>query len=228
MNNLSIYGNQINQKFDKILLHEGKVIGLFKKLFDHSHEKKVTNVLKKLIKPGWYVVDCGALIGYHTLTMSKLAERVYAYEMNEANLSFLRKNIVGKRNINIIPFVVSEVAGVLNFDFNAGDDFVRCPLSTNSRDAYYLKKVIKLDDQVSKCNFLRIDIPGKEWEIIKGASELILKHHPIILLERRKDSIIELLHVLSKEGYSFFGIRNNGRLKRLKGNTNESIVAIYQ
>lgn len=208
------------RKFDKYLLHERKVLRMNKNEFDRNYEERTRRFLMKTIKPNWHVVELGAGIGFQTLTMAKNAEHVFAYENDLNNLSELRKNISTFQNITLIPSIVSEVSGVMNFNLNAS------PLA-NKRDLRVLNRRLFLDKQVAKCDFIRINTDGRLMDVITGANNLILRCYPILLIERKPKDILEVLYILKISGYKFFRIKPNGKLRKVEGVSDHSTVAIF-
>jgi tRNA G37 N-methylase Trm5 len=208
------------RKFDKYLLHERQIIRLTKDYFDQNYGERVKRLLMRIIKPNWHTVDFGAGVGYHTITMAKLASHVLAYENNLENLSELWKNISVFRNITLMPQIDSEVASVINFNLNAS------PL-IDKRDLKMLNKPLILDRQISKCDLIRINTEESLLNVIKGATNLILKHHPILLIERKSRDLLEMLYILRIEGYKLYRIKPNGRLRKVEGISNHTTVAIF-
>ena len=62
-------------------------------------EKKITNIFHEYLTHESVVVDCGTYIGSHTLTMSNLANKVYAFEPQPLIYKCLTQTIE-KKNIN--------------------------------------------------------------------------------------------------------------------------------
>src|SRR5690606_28358444 len=64
--------------------------------------------------------------------------------------------------------------------------------------------VVKLDcfiPQVSeKVDFIKIDVEGAELQVLKGASEILRNHQPIIMVETN-DTGKQLFHHLSELGF---------------------------
>ncbi|PIS35543.1 MAG: hypothetical protein COT36_01830 [Parcubacteria group bacterium CG08_land_8_20_14_0_20_38_56] len=80
------------------------------------HEESTTNLFQKTIKKGDIVVDLGANIGYFTLLAARLVGkggRVYAFEPEPRNYSYLLKNIQlnSYSNITAIQKAVSDRDG---------------------------------------------------------------------------------------------------------------------
>lgn len=76
----------------------------------------LTELLRKLLKPGMTVIDVGANIGYYTLLSSKIVGtegRVYAFEPEPYNFELLNKSINANNldNVRACQKAVSDKAG---------------------------------------------------------------------------------------------------------------------
>jgi FkbM family methyltransferase len=210
----------LKRKFDKYLLHERQIIGMTKDSFDQNYAERVRRFLMRTIKPNWHTVDLGAGVGYHTLTMAKLAGHVFAYENNLENLSELQKNVSIFQNIRLMPLIVSKLASTTNVDLNAST-------LIDKRDLKILDKPLILDRQISNCDLIRINTEESLLDVIKGATEIILKHHPMLLIESKPRDLLEVLYILRIEGYKLYRIKPNGRLRKVEGISNYSTIAIF-
>ncbi len=93
------------------------------------------------------VIDIGASIGDFSILASKNAKKVYSFEIKNERIFLLKKNIAQNNCSNI----------------NIDKKFVI------SLDPIFKEK------QITKCNFLKIDCEGSEYEIIKNSSNNVLQ-----------------------------------------------------
>lgn len=151
-------------------------------------EKKITSLLTKYITPDDVVVDCGAYIGSHTLTMSALARRVYAFEPQPLAAECIERTLKAKKIDNVI---FREVA----VDSTTGQDFIHTNNDGDAslggiRDHKFKSKfpclTMPLDNLIpttEKISFIKIDVEGAEWRVLEGAKNLIRKWRPTIIME---------------------------------------------
>jgi len=128
------------------------------------------------LKENDIVVDIGAAIGEFTIHAAEKANLVYAIEVNKNRINRLKDNIQENNLKNII--VLNEKATSLNKIFN--------------------------DFNIEKCNFLKIDCEGCEYEIFESISLSVLNKIEYIAMEvhffnsEMQYKYIELKELLSK------------------------------
>ena len=102
-----------------------------------------------------FVIDIGASIGDFSILASKEAKFVYSYEINKARISLMEKNIRINNCKNIKLF---------------------------EKRARTLDSIFE-ENKIRKCNFLKIDCEGCEYEIFKNTSPKYLSRIDFIALE---------------------------------------------
>ena len=85
---------------------------------DRIWEKKITELFKILISDDDIVLDVGAYIGLHTLTLANLASHVYSFEPQPLIFECLSKTLAKQHLYNITLFNVA----LSNIE---GDSFIR-------------------------------------------------------------------------------------------------------
>jgi FkbM family methyltransferase len=150
-------------------------------------------------KQGDIVVDIGANIGRYTLIASKRVGtngKVVAIEAHPGNFEMLNRNIKLNRLTNVIPlnyaaysketkvklYVPGEESGntiyntIISDRARNEDKFVQ--VSANTLDFLLQSKGIKQE----KVNWIKIDVEGAEFEVLKGATNVLSKSKDIALL----------------------------------------------
>ena len=159
--------------------------------------------------------------------------KIYAFEPSQTTFSKLLLNIADYQNVIAFMVGVSSSNGHLMFYENELDETSTFnPPHINSK---YLKTknrillqknqqysnmqacpVVTLDDtckelKISNISILKIDVEGHEFEVLKGAQEMLSKNQiSLIQLERhsddmRDDDTPELVALLNKYGYRKVG-----------------------
>jgi len=133
---------------------------------------------------GGVALDVGANIGNHSIFFSKfIFDKTYAFETNPTNFSLLIQNKTNN-NISDNKLILYQVAlsddhyKYVNNDFigNMGRSFIvegEGELETKKLDDFDLPKV----------NFIKMDVEGHELKVLKGATNLIKRDFPHIVLE---------------------------------------------
>lgn len=154
-------------------------------------------------------VDVGANIGFYSFALSRLCDRVEAFEPIPACADILCA--FGARNIRV------HRVGLSSSD---GDRTLRLPvvgghpqfLSASFSKEYEEKEelvvpVRRLDDyRFLDVSFMKIDVEGHEREVLEGGRETILREKPCLLIEieqrHHSEPIAETFRQVSALGYS--------------------------
>ncbi len=159
-----------------------------------SYEPNEVEILKKLIRPGDIVLDVGAHIGHHTLTMARLVGtkgKVVAFEPDPFNFVILEKNITANKYSNIVAIKkgiaesTKKEGGIFYYpkDNKAGsmiEDLTKPKGQTIKIDTVSLDDFIE-NNLDSKVDFIKIDVDGGEHFVIEGMRST-LKKNPLVLL----------------------------------------------
>jgi FkbM family methyltransferase len=188
-------------------------------------EPNIQKLIRKHVKPGSSVIDAGAHIGTHTLTLSKAVEKdgcVYAFEPQMKLYAELIMNLQQNKCDNVIAFraalgesskeVQMQVAGYQNegaTEVGSGGDGV------------YMTTIDELN--LSNISLIKIDVEYSENEVLKGAVKTIEKNRPAILLEVLKnhssdsseqssERVSRTLSLFQKMSYTLMHITENDYL----------------
>ena len=168
------------------------------------YEEVETDFVKKVIQKGNIVIDVGANIGYYTLIFARLVGnegKVFAFEPEPSNFNILNRNLQlnGYKNVIVEQKAISDNNGKIRLyisELTTG--MHRTYPSKYCSKAFVDVDLIKLDDYFSKIslidkiNFIKIDVEGAEFGVLKGISNILKKSKDIkILIEFVPDSIIE-------------------------------------
>ena len=217
-----------------------KILGLHNYLFLFAryvilklpYDKNEKDFLRflNLIEEGGHVLDIGANIGVMTYYFAKKfsESRVHSFEPVPDNLKVLRK-IVDKfnlSNVKIYPYAlgnknekVKMVMPEFNKVFFHGLSHVE-EVNTKNSGHLYDVEMRRLDsfEEIKnvKINAIKIDIEEYEYNVLKGAEELIQKNRPVIYCELWENENREKsFEFISKLNYKVF-INQEKNLKEYK------------
>ncbi|MEE9379294.1 MAG: FkbM family methyltransferase [Candidatus Lokiarchaeia archaeon] len=163
-------------------------------------EPERLNKIEEIIPKNTICFDVGANIGIYSLLFSKYSKQVYAFEPVSRNIIFLNKMLkLNKiKNVTIIPFAIANQ----NKDswFKEGDS---CATGRLNEEGDYLIPTISLDAFFDKFKvsptILKIDVEGTEVSVLEGSRNLLMKSHPIIIIEIHGEDIRKKIFNLLKE-----------------------------
>lgn len=183
--------------------------------------------------------DIGASYGYYGLSVAKAISdsKVYCFEAVPSTYFWLTKNIKRNKIDNIIALqkAVGEKDGKVNVTSDSfGGDFIFIenslpPSNTDEIDCIKLDTFVK-SQNISRIDYIKIDVEGSELLVLKGAIETIDHYKPIIQLEvssrmglrfgYKPDDIFKLLFKMNYD-YLFLGKYENdngvGKLQTSSG-----------
>ena len=216
-----------------------------------TYEKLEAKVMEEKIKAGNIVVDVGANIGLHTLNMARIVGntgQVFAFEPDPSNFKILGKNVKVNNYKNIIleQKAVGDKHG--RATLYQSDDPGRhrifpqtkakgqVQVELTSLDKYFIDSNL-----VDKINFIKIDVEGLEFSVLKGMENILKNNKKIkILFEFMPKNImeagfmpIELLNYLTLYDFKLYCIdeiteklihvSNNEEILKLCSTTNNTI-----
>jgi len=194
--------------------------GIDKSIFKQGfYDKGLTNYILKNIEPRNVCVDVGANIGWISCLLGAKSDKVYSFECNSVVFDHLvcnvRLNNLSDR-IVCCSNAVGNSTGEQSFVSYRHSGHGHLGSSVRYTDTFTgVSKVdvVRLDDclkDMKSLDFLKIDVEGFEFEVIKGARDLIRKYRPVIVFEYNNQK--RCLDFLSGLGYSFFILDDSGDL----------------
>ncbi len=145
--------------------------------------------------------------------MSALCRGVYAYEPNSDICNFLQKG--ARSNVEVSLVALSDKSGSatlriprIDGTLNPGRaSLSHCEVSGKENEfSEFLVRTKRLDDENLECvGFIKIDVEGHELAVLKGATELIRRELPVMLIEieQRHLSVLmgEVINYIQQLGY---------------------------
>ncbi len=195
-----------------------------------DYEQFITEILAREVKAGDVVVDIGANIGYHTLTLAKLVGKegkVYAFEPHPENFALLRKNV----HVNGYSNVIMEQKAVSD-----QQQTIKLYLATDHRttthsiiqhmyteDRYIEVEGITLDEYFAGkpvVNLVKMDVEGAEHHATLGMRRLLRQNANIKMITEFTPYRLQLLGIkpeehlalLHKLGFSLMNVNNEKKI----------------
>lgn len=179
---------------------------------DHAHN--FIEQFRRFIPLGGTVIDAGTCIGDHTVTYANIVGpegQVIGFEANPDAFECCSLNLAMYPNTRIINIGLSNRNGVLGIeiDANVGASHLSSGVGPNIEHV----KLAPLDnyiDYVKRCDFMKVDIEGSEFDMLLGAKEFLKRYSPAILMEINDPALAlqgatrtQVFEALATYGYSW-------------------------
>lgn len=194
--------------------------GLENSLYYHGiYEKGFANFLRKNLKEGDVFIDVGANIGLFTILASKCVGntgKIFSFEPNPEIFEQLEINVSlnKSKNIELFNFALgnnqSEEKLYPILQVNRGASSLIKPKDSNLSFKVNVKRFDDLFENIIPC-YIKIDVEGFEFEVIKGMKNIISSTNPPVLIveysqnrESANNSSELIDFILSANHYSLF------------------------
>lgn len=151
----------------------------FAKLLDISKNKKV-------------IFDIGAHIGLCTLPLSRLALNIVSFEASPTNFKYLKKHlkINSISNVKLAPFLVGKenIKKVDFYDVGEGSG-IPSIVNLKNKKKYIETRNLKIKQISIIPDVLKIDVEGSEFNVLDGASQVLRKYRPDIIISLHPDHL---------------------------------------
>lgn len=192
---------------------------LFGKPLYFSHSLELVNGLKEIfihntyrqkLKEVPFIIDCGANIGLSIISMKRQYPNaeIIAYEPDDKNFHLLSENIksFGYSNVTLHKEAVWTSNTTLQFS-NAG--LMSSKIETGDSNNTVAIKAIRLKDVIDReVDFLKIDIEGAEYDVLKDIADklhlvknMFLEYHGTFAQNGELADIINIIHSC---GFNFY------------------------
>lgn len=201
------------------------------------HEYDFTALKYFKPEPQQVYVDIGSNRGEaitSMLVMSKTKNRIIGFEPNSLIFSKLKKNFDGNNRIEVnncglgdkkqeltlyIPFYRKWMFdGLSSLKYEAAEDWLKTRLWRFNMKKLSIKRlsceVRTLDEFNLNPYFIKIDVQGFEFEVLKGGENTIKTYKPILLIESISEEVIQYLKSF---GYLFYSFKDNSFLEGTGG-----------
>jgi len=159
-----------------------------------TFEKKETDYVRKIVRPGWVCVDVGACFGWYSVLLSRAvgaSGQVHAFEPVRPNFECLTDNVAlnGSTNIRLNNLALGDQPGRLQLYLPLeGVSASFQPHSSLSKCTVLEADVTTLDSYTgqagfARLDFLKADIEGAELLLLKGGRQTLQRFKPTLLLE---------------------------------------------
>jgi len=148
---------------------------------NYFYEGEMLNYIKSLKIKGNYI-DVGANIGNHSLFFSQMADRVYSFEPNFSNYTFLLKNIKENNIENIYPY--NYAIGLKDVLMTSNEVYHNMGMNTLIEDNNGTIRCYKGDEfNLDNISIMKIDCENMSYDVLQSFEKTIEYFKPDIFIE---------------------------------------------
>ncbi len=164
--------------------------------FFGAYEPIEVYLLTHLLRPGMVVIDAGANVGQHTLIAAAQVGRdgeVHAFEPVPRNFQRLAAHLLENRlattvRANMIALWHRGETVRLNLGPGAANDGGWAIGTPSEAVDTVTSQGVRLDDyavehKLNRVDFIKMDIEGAEWFALQGATAVVARWRPMMLVE---------------------------------------------
>lgn len=197
-------------------------------------EPVITKYISDRLRDGDVFIDVGANIGYYSLLASRCVGakgRVFAIEPASNTYAMLQRNIKrnGASNVTAIQVAVSDTEQQVPIWSNRNGDSAGTTTLTHVAERRLAMSLVETvtarplhdiidPDLIRKARFIKIDVEGAEWAVVKSLAELLKTLSPeteviievnAALVQRSGGTLRALLGTFAEAGLQPFVIAND-------------------
>ena len=166
-----------NTRYGNMLCFQNDTIGKSLSEYGEYCHPEIDLILKNVDRNSFFL-DIGANIGTHSIGVAPYINRVMSFEPDPSNHDLLVKNVAmaGLKNITVNNIALGDSAFKCGTNFNYG----KTKLSVNGEII-----CTKLDNikGFPSIDFIKIDVEGMEFNVLKGANNTLAYFKPKMLIE---------------------------------------------
>ncbi|MEO8086990.1 MAG: FkbM family methyltransferase [Bacteroidota bacterium] len=188
--------------------------------FKNKKDRHHLSLIRKLIKPGFQVLDIGGNIGFFTKFLAKSvgsSGHVYSFEPDKTNFSHLKKELLGNNNVTLVQKAVAAESGSLTLYTSSLLNVDHRTYKPENYTGSYTVEKVAIDEFVSdrfKIDFIKMDIQGFEKDALKGMEKTLQANPGIILftefwpygLSQAGSSAVEVYDLLAGYGFLIYKV----------------------
>jgi FkbM family methyltransferase len=188
----------------------------------YPHQLAEDRLARRFLRRGDCVWDVGANVGYTAVLYRHFvgdSGLVVAFEPSPRAYQLLVRNVRRWSNVLPLQVAVSDRQAWLPFDEKANLDTSSVLGADKAVDGSMLVPSITLDGELTRRrppDFLKIDVEGHEPAVLRGAAEVIRRHHPLIQFEALDETslrqVLVVLEEIAGADYDVLQVKRDGSL----------------
>ena len=176
----------------------------------HGFDEIFIQELYKIeLEPNCYIIDCGANIGLSVIYLKQLLPTcaLLAFEPDEQNFSLLSRNVSSFKFEDVE--LKNEAVWIENTTIGFTNEGSMSSKVDQNDTAGKKIKASRLKDFLNKkVDFLKIDIEGAEYAVIKDVQDVLYNVRNLFLeyhgtFDQNKE-LVDIFNILSNSGFQFY------------------------
>ena len=131
--------------------------------------------------------------------------KIIAFEPDEKNFDLLQRNTIALTDVELKKEAVWVENTYLNF---ISDGSMSSKINLEKENSQQVKAIRLKDYLNNKVDFLKIDIEGAEYRVLKDISEKLINVENLFLEYHgnfnQNDELVEIFEIISKSGFQFY------------------------
>lgn len=210
--------------FDMLVINSDDT-SISRRFWDDKYADYSLNKWCEWSKDEGIYIDVGAHTGLYTVAALVSNDKNHLISLEPFPLNFyriitnMRLNNFSNKNATLFNVAVSDNNKLVNFDVRTNWSYLSKGGKINNEGVSM--RAINLDSLTFSNNnhdikAIKIDTEGEDLKVVYGAEKTIKKHMPKIIIECRKDNIIEIVNFLSGIGYMNIYDKNGNTIENKK------------
>ena len=169
----------------------------------------IQEIYKIVLQPDCYIIDCGANIGLSVLYLKQLFPNaiIIAFEPDKNNFKLLTKNVASFQlpGVELREEAVWIENAMIGFK-NEGS--MSSKVDPNSKETTKVKACRLKDLLVKQVDFLKIDIEGAEYEVLKDIAESLFNVRNLFIEYHgsfgQNNELTHMFTILTNNGFNYY------------------------
>ena len=182
----------------------------------------------QLVTGGETMLDVGANAGFHALTAALFYKRVIAFEPTPATATRLERNVALSKfnHVTVERVALSDHDGTATLSINPTHCGANRLGASNGPASMRvaLKRLDAMMTSLGQVDLIKIDVEGHECEVLAGASELVLRDRPTLIVEFNTPQQFERFRAMLPNGYAAMKVDLDGATTSI-GNATAAVAA---
>jgi FkbM family methyltransferase len=171
----------------------------------------IDEIYKQVLPTNAHILDCGANIGLSVIYLKKICPtaNIVAFEPDQRNFELLKKNIESHslKNVELRNQAVWKEDAILSFESEGSMSSKIIEIKRDEQSTTV--KAVRLKNLLdNKVDFLKIDIEGAEFKVLKDIEEALTNVNAMFIEYHgnfaQNEELVEIFEILNRQRFFFY------------------------